>query len=70
MQPTSEAISKRLAVPLYYTGLTKTALISGQSSDRRWARHALSRSYRVQLKVALQPQSLAYFIVKQTNITT
>ena len=63
--PTSEAISKRLAVPLYYTGLTKTALISGQSSDQRWTRHTLSRSYRVQLKVALQPKSLAYFIVKQ-----
>ena len=63
--PTSEAISKRLAVPLYYTGLTKTALISGQSTDQRWTRHALSRSYRVQLKVSLQPQSLAYFIVKQ-----
>ena len=63
--PTSEAISKRLAVPLYYTGLTKTALISGQSTDQRWTRHTLSRSYRVQIKVALQPQSLAYFIVKQ-----
>ena len=63
--PTSEAISKRLAVPLYYTGLTKTALISGQSSDQRWTRHTLSRSYRVQLKVSLQPQSLAFFIVKQ-----
>ena len=63
--PTSESISKRLAVPLYYTGLTKTALISGQSTDQRWTRHTLSRSYRVQVKVALQPQSLAYFIVKQ-----
>ena len=63
--PTSEAISKRLAVPLYYTGLTKTALISGQSTDQRWTRHTLSRSYRVQVKVALQPQSLAYFVVKQ-----
>ena len=63
--PTSESISKRLAVPLYYTGLTKTALISGQSTDQRWTRHTLSRSYRVQIKVALQPQSLAYFIVKQ-----
>ena len=29
--PTSEAISKRLAVPLYYTGLTKTALISEEA---------------------------------------
>ena len=63
--PTSESISKRVAVPLYYTGVTKTALISGQSTDQRWARHTLSRSYRVQLKVSLQPQSLAYFIVKQ-----
>ena len=51
-------------VPLYYTGLTKTALISYPNDDQRWMKTMLSRDYTINLRVNLKGQSLAFYIVK------
>ena len=62
--PTEERRSKTLSVPLYYTGITKTARVSAPSDDTRYSHRILSRDYRVNIKVDLDPSSLQYFIIK------
>ena len=62
--PTNSQISKMVKVPLYYTGLTKTALISYPSDDQHWMKTMLSRDYTINLRVNLEGQSLAFYIVK------
>ena len=62
--PTNSQISKMVKVPLYYTGLTKTALISYPNDDQRWMKTMLSRDYTINLRVNLEGQSLAFYIVK------
>ena len=63
--PTLKRRTKTLAIPLYYTGLTKTALVSRPSDDTRYSKLTLSRDYKVNLKITLDPNSLDYFIIKQ-----
>ena len=64
--PTSEKIMKTLSVPLYYTGLTKTALVSLPNDDTRFYQLTLSRDYKVNIKVMINPNSLQYFIIKKS----
>ena len=61
--PTSEIISKTIRVPLYYTGLTKTAQISRLKDDSKWSQFLLSRDFHVNIKVSLEPQSMAYMVI-------
>ena len=61
--PTSELISKTIRVPLYYTGLTKTAQISSLNDDSKWSQFFLSRDFHVSIKVSLEPQSMAYMVI-------
>ena len=63
--PTLEVRTKTLTVPLYYTGLTKTALVSLPSDDTRYSVLTLTRDYKVRIKMTLNPNSLEYFIIKQ-----
>ena len=60
--PTTTRIEKVVTVPLYYTGIVKTAMVSQQGEG--WRREQLSRDYRVRLEVNLGPQTLTYFIIK------
>ena len=62
--PTQARRTKTLRIPLYYSGLTKTAQVSGPSEDGGYSRLTLSRDYKVSIKVDLQPSSVQYFIIK------
>ena len=61
--PTSELISKTIRVPVYYTGLTKTAQISNLNDDSKWSQFFLSRDFHVNIRVSLEPQSMAYMVI-------
>ena len=61
--PTSEPISKTIRVPLYYTGLSKTAQISNLNDDTKWSQFTLARDFSVNLRVSLEPQSMAYMVI-------
>ena len=63
--PTSEKRRKSVSVPLYYTGLTKIALVSHPSDDTKYSQLTLSRDYKVNINVSISPNSLQYFIIKQ-----
>ena len=60
--PTSNTIIKLLPVPLYYTGLVKTALVS--EAGQGWRQQQLGRDYKIILEISLEPESLTYFVVK------
>ena len=63
--PTSKKRRKSLSVQLYYTGLTKTALISHPSDDTKYSQFTLSRDYKVNINILINPNSIQYFIIKQ-----
>ena len=60
--PTSNTIIKLLPVPLYYTGLVKTALVSEAGQGLR--QQHLGRDYKIRLDINLEPETLTYYIVK------
>jgi hypothetical protein len=60
--PLDLAVSKRLKLPLYYTGLTKTATIreqQGKSSE-----YELDREYNVEIPVDIAPRSITWLVVE------
>ena len=62
--PSTEKRRRSLTVPLYYTGLTKTARISLPSDDSSYSQVTLSRDYKVNIKIEINPNSLQYFVIK------
>ncbi|MEW6074063.1 MAG: alpha-galactosidase [Planctomycetota bacterium] len=51
-----------LALPLYYTGLTRNALV--RERDGAPVEHALDREFRVRLPVSLAPRSFTWFAIE------
>jgi hypothetical protein len=60
--PTKEKITRKIAVPLYYTGLTKTARFSEKGSVSQ--QFTLDRKYEVELKVTLEPGSYSWWVIE------
>ena len=62
--PTNSRITRPIKVPLYYTGLTKQAVISLPNDDQHWTTVLLNRDFSVEIDVDLMGQSMAYYVVK------
>ena len=60
--PTERVIEKTLTLPLYYTGLTKTARIREQEGVP--TTYTLDRAYNVALPLAMEPRSVTWFVVE------
>ncbi len=60
--PLKERVSQTLDVPLYYTGLTKTALIREKGAVP--LSYALDRRYSVSLPVDVPPHGITWFIIQ------
>ena len=60
--PTTQTMTRKIKLPLYYTGLTKTAMIREKEGVGK--RYALSRAYEVELEVVLQPDSYSWWVIK------
>jgi hypothetical protein len=60
--PTSYEISQYLTVPMYYTGITETALVSHENATA--VKYSLTRNYDIFLPVTLPPVSLTWFVVE------
>ena len=60
--PTSDKITKQLTIPLYYTGLVKTALVS--EAGQQWRQEHLTRDYKIRVDIKLEPETLTYLLVK------
>ena len=60
--PLDRAVNKQLKLPLYYTGLTKTASIRQQQGESR--KYELDRQYNVEIPVDMAPGSITWFVVE------
>ena len=56
-------VSKELKLPLYYTGLTKTARIREQNGKAK--KFKLDRQYNVKVPVSIAPKSSTWFVVER-----
>lgn len=60
--PLSEALESSLRIPLYYSGLEGTVLVTDDKGNQQTRR--LDRNSRVRLPVKLQPDSYGYFVFR------
>lgn len=60
--PLSHDVTKELTLPLYYTGLTKKAMIAERDGKRR--RYELDRGYNVTLPLRMPPNSTTWFVIE------
>jgi len=59
--PLDKEITRTVTVPLYYTGLTDTALVSRGEEKPRTCK--LDRKYNIRLTVTVPPQGFAWYLV-------
>ncbi len=60
--PLKEDISRNISIPLYYTGLTKSARVrekEGQSKE-----YELSRKYEIEVPVTIPAESYSWFVIE------
>ena len=60
--PTDRTLSKNLKLPLYYTGLTKTARIREQ--EGRVQTYKLDRAYNAYVPLTMEPHSVTWFVIE------
>ena len=60
--PLGESLNRTVRLPLYYTGLRKTAWIREQESGEA-KRFQLDRDYGIEFKVTLPPRGVTWFVI-------
>jgi len=60
--PLQQAITRTITVPLYYTGLTKTARIRQQGGAAKT--YTLNRNYNIQITVTIAAESYTWFTLE------
>ncbi|MCQ6561346.1 hypothetical protein [Paenibacillus mendelii] len=60
--PLDQEIRQTLELPLYYTGLSGTAMIREQEGELRSCE--LDRNHRVQVQLSLAPKSMTWFVIE------
>ena len=60
--PTDHGISENLTLPLYYTGLSGTALVNEQ--DTKPQTLTLDRQFQVDVEINLKPKGITWFTVQ------
>ena len=63
--PLDEPVEKTLLLPLYYTGLIKTAHIREQEGETQI--YTLDREYRVELPVSVQARGRTWFVIEEAR---
>jgi hypothetical protein len=60
--PLGRTVKKQLKLPLYYTGLTKTATIREQHGKS--IKYEFDREYNVDVPVDMAPKSVTWFVIE------
>jgi hypothetical protein len=60
--PTKERLEKTISIPLYYTGLTKTARVKEKDSPGK--DFQLSRNFEIALPINLEPESYSWYVIE------
>ena len=60
--PTKETIRRTIKLPLYYTGLTETAIVKEKGEGAK--SYNLSRDYSIDITFLIEPQSYTWFVIE------
>jgi hypothetical protein len=60
--PTDQSICKKIRIPLYYTGLTKTAVVS--EKDHSPVAFILNRDYEIEIEVEVPPNWYNWYVIR------
>ena len=60
--PLKEKMTRTIKIPMYYTGLKETALISEKGGSA--VKYTLSRDYMVELSFSIEPEGFTWFIIQ------
>ena len=60
--PLNEKITRTIKVPLYYTGLTQSAMI--KEKEGIFKTYPLNREFEIELKCNLEPESYTWFVIQ------
>ena len=60
--PLNKSITKKLKVPLYYTGLTDLAMV--QLKDGNFREYQLDREYNIEIEVSVDQHSFTWVLIK------
>ncbi|HCO95724.1 MAG TPA: hypothetical protein DIU00_17550, partial [Phycisphaerales bacterium] len=60
--PLGREVKRQLKLPLYYTGLTRTATIREQHGKNK--KYRLDRVYNVEIPVAIAPRGVTWFVIE------
>jgi hypothetical protein len=60
--PLKEAITRKIKLPLYYTGLTKEAKV--RTENGKTATYQLNRDYSIELTVQLPSEGYTWLVVE------
>lgn len=60
--PLKRTVEKQLKLPLYYTGLTKTASIRQQQGKS--SKYELDREYNIEIPINIAPESVTWFVIE------
>ena len=60
--PLDREVKRQLKLPLYYTGLTKTAMIHEQHGKNK--KYRLDREYNVEIPVTIAPVGVTWFVIE------
>ena len=60
--PTKEKITRKIKLPLYYTGLSTTATV--KEKDNTVRKYSLNRDYEIEVTVAIEPENYTWLVVE------
>jgi len=60
--PTKEKITRKIKLPLYYTGLTTIASV--KEKDKAAGKYSLDRNYDIELPVTIEPESYTWLTIE------
>jgi hypothetical protein len=60
--PTNQQITRKVKIPLYYTGLTTIAKVRERESPARV--YKLNRDYTIDLQFTIAPDSYTWFVIE------
>ncbi len=59
--PLKQAVTRKISIPLYYTGITHTAIVD---MNGKKTTYVLSRDYSIQVNITIQPETYTWFTVR------
>jgi len=60
--PTNETITRKVKIPLYYTGLTEVARVLEEEGPPKV--YKLNRDYTIDMEFSLGPDSYTWFVIQ------